>query len=38
MGKAGPIAEQSKSSDIDCGRGDLGSNPGRGMCFFGMVN
>ena len=30
----GPITEQSKSSDLDCGWGDLGSNPGEGMCFF----
>ena len=37
--RAGPIAERSKSSDLDCGRGDPGSNPGEGMCFFfGMVN
>ena len=37
--KAGPIAKRSKSSDLDCGRGDPGSNPGEGMCFFfGMVN
>ena len=32
--EAGPIAERSKSSDLDCGRGDPGSNPGEGMCFF----
>ena len=32
--KAGPIAERSKSVDIDCGPGDPGSNPGNGMCFF----
>ena len=31
---AGPIAEQSKSSDLDCGRGDPGSNPGEGRNFF----
>ena len=30
----GPIAERSKSSDLDCGRGDLGSNPGEGRNFF----
>ena len=36
--EVGPIAELSKSSDLDCVRGDLGSNPGEGMCFFGMVN
>ena len=35
---AGPIAERSKSSDLDCGREDPGSNSGEGMCFFGMVN
>ena len=29
-----PIAERSKSSDIDCGRRDLGSNPGEGRNFF----
>ena len=28
------IAERSKSSDLDSGQGDLGSNPGEGMCFF----
>ena len=32
--KAGPIAEQSKSSDLDCGRGNPGSNPGEGRNFF----
>ena len=31
---AGPLAEQSRSSDLDCGQGDLGSNPGKGVCFF----
>ena len=39
--KAGPIAERSRSSDLDCGRGDPGSNPGEGRFFllsFGMVN
>ena len=35
---AGPIAKQSKSSDLDCGRGDPGSNPSEDMYFFGMVN
>ena len=30
----GPIAERSKLSDLDCGPGDPGSNPGKGMCFF----
>ena len=30
---AGPIAEWSKLSDLDCGRGDPGSNPGKGRCF-----
>ena len=30
----GPKAEQSKSSDLDCGWGDPGSNLGKGMCFF----
>ena len=29
-GLTGPIAEQSKSSDLDRGRGDLSSNPGKG--------
>ena len=29
----GPIAERSKSSDLDCGRGDPGSNPGEGRNF-----
>ena len=32
--KAGPIAEWSELSDLDCGQGDLGSNPGKVMCFF----
>ena len=32
--KAGPIVKRSKSSDLNCGREDLGSNPGKGMCFF----
>ena len=32
--KSGPIAKGSKLSDLDCGQGDLGSNPGKGMCFF----
>ena len=32
--EAGPIAKQSKSSDLDCGQGNPGSNPGKGMCFF----
>ena len=32
--EAGPIAKQSKSSDLDWGRGDPGSNPGEGMCLF----
>ena len=36
--QAGLIAKQSKSSDLGCGQGELGSNPGKGMCFFGMVN
>ena len=27
------IAERSKSSDLDCGRGDPGSNPGEGRNF-----
>ena len=31
---AGPIAERSKSSDLDCGRGDPGSNPSEGRNFF----
>ena len=30
---AGPIAERSKSSDLDCGRGDPGSNPAWGHFF-----
>ena len=30
---AGPIAERSKSSDLDRGRGDPGSKPGRGRIF-----
>ena len=30
----GPIAERSKSSDLDYGGGDLGSNPGEGRNFF----
>ena len=34
--EAGP--KRSKLSDLDCGQGDLGSNPGESMCFFGMVN
>ena len=29
----GPIAERSKSSDLDCGRGDPSSNPGKGRFF-----
>ena len=29
----GPIAERSKSSDLVCGRGDPGSNPGEGRLF-----
>ena len=32
--RAGPIAECSKSSDLDCGCGDPGSIPGEDMCFF----
>ena len=32
--KAGPIAERTKSSDLDCGWGDPGSNPGEGRNFF----
>ena len=32
--QVGPIAEQSKSSDLDCGWGDPGSNPGGCMYFF----
>ena len=32
--KAGPIAQQSKLSDLDCGQGDPGSNPSEVMCFF----
>ena len=32
--QAGPIAERSKSSDLDCGRGDPGSNPSEGRNFF----
>ena len=31
--KVGPIVERSKSSDWDCGRGDLGSIPGEGRFF-----
>ena len=31
--KAGPIAERSKWSDLDCGRGDPGSNLGEGRFF-----
>ena len=31
---AGPIAEQSKSSDLDRSWGDPGSNPGRGRIFL----
>ena len=31
---AGPKAERSKSSDLDCGWGDPGSNPGEGRNFF----
>ena len=31
----GPIAERCKSSDVGCGWVDLGSNPGKVMCFFG---
>ena len=31
---AGPIAERSKWSDLYCGQGGLGSNPGKGMCFI----
>ena len=34
LGAAGPIAEWSKSSDLDCGREDPGSNPGEGRNFF----
>ena len=34
--KAGPIAERSKSSDLDCGRGDPGSNPAWGHFFSGV--
>ena len=30
---AGTIAERSKSSDLDCGWGDPGSNPGEGRFF-----
>ena len=30
----GPIAEWSKLSNLDCGREDPVSNPGKGVCFF----
>ena len=33
--QAGPIADQSKLSDLDCGRGDPGSNLSEGLCFLG---
>ena len=36
--KAGPIAERSKSSDLDRGWGDPGSNLGKGMFFSGCYN
>ena len=33
---AGSIAKRSKSSDLDCGRGDPGSNPGEGRFFSAL--
>ena len=33
--EAGPKAERYKSSDLDCGQGDPGSNPGKAARFFG---
>ena len=36
--KVGPMAQRSKQSDLDRGRGDPGSNLHKGMLFFVMVN
>ena len=34
INQTSPIAERSKSADLDCGRGDPVSNPGEGRNFF----